>query len=199
VDAAADSYAAEPSADAPDEFDALLAEIEQVSATQDAIASDLSSIDPNWAITGNDIAEFISTACGVSAGQAADTLFATIPGADLRAVPSLTQLLVLTVEDEQCGTPDPAVVDGLTNYLNQQLVANQKQHDATIAQVQTATPKPTGVLSTIYTGICEGVGEGVSTWVKKKFKSGGLGGIAFMLTMGAAVDACPGFLKSVIG
>lgn len=199
VQAASSSDSAEPGSEAPVEFDALLAEIQQESATQDSIAADLSSIDSSWTITGADVAEFVSTACSVDAQQAADGLLATIPGADLRAVPSLTQLLVLTVQDEQCGIPEPAVVDDLTNYLNQNLVANQRQRDATVEQIQAATPKPSSVLSTIYAGICETAGEGVSGWVKKKFKSGGLGGFAFMLTMGAVVEVCPGFIESMLG
>ena len=113
-------------------------------------------------------------------------------------MPALTQLLILTAQDESCTPVNPAGVDAMSNYLNTALATNQQASDLALAQIRAATPAPPDFLHSMYQSVCKRAAKGVGGWVERTFVKGGRGGFAYMFALGAELAVCPKLVGSLL-
>ncbi|SNY39055.1 hypothetical protein [Paractinoplanes atraurantiacus] len=77
------------------QFSELESELPSLACCIKSVAEQLDAINPAWGVTPSAIEQFLDDWCHVGVSHSVGRMFATIPGADLRALPALNQTLSL--------------------------------------------------------------------------------------------------------
>ncbi|GLI01032.1 hypothetical protein [Phytohabitans aurantiacus] len=156
-----------------------------------SVARQLTAVNPAWGVTPAAIEHFLSDWCNIGVRHSLGRLFATIPGADLSALPALNQLISLI---RRTCRYQPAQLDWTSGQFLRFTAGNQT----------VATPRPpappaerSGALRATFSAICTGLNEGLTGWLAGRLRSA-KGNVFVTIALEAAFTFCPSIIDRVV-
>jgi len=183
--------AADTSVLTSEQFGELDSELPNLACCIESVAGQFDAVNSAWGITPSIVKQFLSDWCYAGVSQSVGRLFATIPGADLRALPALNQTLSLI---RRTCDYDPTKLDWTSGrFLN---FTTGNQLSSSVRPVP-APPKRSSAMRATFTAICSGLNSGLTGWVAKRLR-GGKGNFFLTIAMEAAFTFCPDAMDRVL-
>ena len=167
------------------------AELPDLACCIQSVARQLNAVNPAWRVTPYAIEHFLSDWCHVGVRHSVGRLFATIPGADLSALPALNQLLSLI---RRTCHYRPAQLD----WTSGQFLQFTAGHQTTVTPRPPAPPaERSGALRATFGAICTGLHQGLTGWLAGKLRSA-KGNVFVTIALEAAFTFCPSIIDRVV-
>jgi hypothetical protein len=176
------------SADQLRQFDA---ELPNLTCCIRSVATQLTAVNPAWGVTPAAIEHFLYDWCNVGVSHSVSRLFATIPGADLSALPALNQLMSLI---RRTCHYQPAQLD----WTSGQFLRFTASHQTAAAPRPPAAPaQRSGAMRATFTAICGGLNKGLTGWLAGRVRSV-KGNLFVTIALEAAFTFCPSVIDRVV-
>jgi hypothetical protein len=166
------------------QYGQLVTDLPSLACCIQSVAQQLNSINPAWRVTPAGIEQFLADWCYLDIRTAVSRMFATIPGADVRTLPTLNQLLSLI---QRTCRFDPAKLDWTSQQLTTFAVNNSRRG---IQYRPVPPPERSNGMRSAYQVVCAGLQGGLSGWLAERVR-GGKANFFVGLAIEAAFVFCP--------
>ncbi|MFF5075893.1 hypothetical protein ACFY36_02495 [Actinoplanes sp. NPDC000266] len=173
------------------QFSELESDLPSLACCIKSVAHQLDAVNPVWGVTPSAIEQFLDDWCHVGVSHSVGRMFATIPGADLRALPALNQTLSLI---QRTCRYDPAELD----WTSGQFVAFTTGNSPSSAvRPVAAPPERSSAMQATFSAICGVLNDGLSGWIAKRVRAA-KANFFVTIAMEAAFTFCPGAMDRVL-
>jgi hypothetical protein len=156
-----------------------------------SVARQLNAVNPAWGMTPGIIEQFLTDWCDIGVSHSVGRLFATIPGADLSALPALNQ--VISLIRRTCDY-EPAQLD----WTSARFLKFTTAHQTAVAPRPPAAPtQRSGAMRATFSAICGGLNKGLSGWLAHRVRSA-KGNLFVTIALEAAFTFCPDVVDSIV-